>query len=630
MKKVALLVGVEQYQDKAISPLRFATADVRAVADRLRQQCGFDHVRVLSGQEGPDAPTLGNVIDALGDMAGELRPDDLFLFFFSGHGVEVGEHAYLLTYESRQAFPEQMSLSVALLRRYLERVQAGRRVLLVDACRNDPHAGKGDAGHCMSDVMAKDIAAVARAVSASGERVTALLSACRPGQRAYEWNSKGHGVFSYYLLEGLDGAAWDGGVLTFRGLAMRTAQEVRRWSASTPGIAHAQEPWYEESGLPGEIELGRGTDRSGKAAPDAGDEKRDDVETWQAAAKRRRAAEARKRRREQEAARRAEAERQRAEEAERLAEVQRQDAARRLREEQEAERQRQAEREAERQRKAAQEAERRRQAEREAERQRKAAQEAERRRQAERERARVRAGATPVVEVVNPQALREQLVRDPGDVALRKRYLAARTPPLKEKDEAETFDYMSRRTATARAWGMVVVAAVTGLVFGGVGTKLQANRGGAGFAIALGIVGAIFGVHAARRKEKIDHWIGSAVFFMVIGEVLGRLWGRTDGGSLATDWNFLIRKQGQDGGPWLAMWAFFGWLSSIPAVIVEWLAGAALGIGNWEEPPSAAIKGRAELGPLPVAAYRLKLQQLRQVYLGEAPPAPPPAPAGKG
>src|SRR5581483_5357468 len=141
MKKFALLVGVESYEDEHITPLKFAGADVRALAERLRDRCGFQHVRVLAESGGDDVPDKGRVLDELRDLAGELRQEDLFFFFFSGHGIEVDGHSYLLTRDCRQAFPEETGLSMNLLRKNFERLGAGRRVILMDACRNDPRSG---------------------------------------------------------------------------------------------------------------------------------------------------------------------------------------------------------------------------------------------------------------------------------------------------------------------------------------------------------------------------------------------------------------------------------------------------------------------------------------------------------
>ena len=72
--------------------------------------------------------------------------------------------------------------------------------------------------------------------------VTATLYACRLGQRAYEWEEKEHGVFSYYLLEGLNGkAAAPNGEVTINSLATYTQKHVNRWAMLYRG--EEQQPW---------------------------------------------------------------------------------------------------------------------------------------------------------------------------------------------------------------------------------------------------------------------------------------------------------------------------------------------------------------------------------------------------
>ena len=257
MRKHALLVGVEDYRDKMISRLNFARADATALAERLSDRCGFDHVRVLADEGGEDEPLLVNIITALRDTSAELRQDDLFLFFFAGHGVEKDGHGYLLARDSLQAFPEHGSLSLELLRKTFESLAAKRRVLLLDACRNSPQAARSDASNLMTDAVSRDIVAAAQSHAISGT-TTSLLSACRSGQRAYEWPAKGHGVFTYYLLDGLGGEAWAGSSLELRALAAYVADHVREWSAKMPGIECLQEPWYEEFGHPSPILIAQG------------------------------------------------------------------------------------------------------------------------------------------------------------------------------------------------------------------------------------------------------------------------------------------------------------------------------------------------------------------------------------
>ena len=109
----------------------------------------------------------------------------------------------------------------------------------------------------MGDVISRDIVAAAR-TRLTAHTTTGLLSACRCGQRAYEWPTKGQGVFSYYLCEGLDGEAWENGQIEFHRLAGYVGKQVRRWTAATPGLACGQEVWFEQYGGPEPIILAGG------------------------------------------------------------------------------------------------------------------------------------------------------------------------------------------------------------------------------------------------------------------------------------------------------------------------------------------------------------------------------------
>ncbi len=260
MKKFALVVGVERYRDIHIAPLRCAGADAKALAARLRERCGFHHVTLLVDDGGDGAPDTHTLVSALDELAIEVQPEDLVLVFFSGHGVEVDGAGYLLTLDSIWAHPDACSLPLTRLRKAVGRMAARKRVLLLDACRNAPQAAKGDGGNPMSEAMSKDILAVGQFKSDPGVAM-ATFSACRPGQRAFEWLQKGHGVFSYFLFEGLDGGAWDGSRLELQRLASYTEKGVIDWCRRSPGMDGLQHPWFNMEGSPEPILLVDGPGR---------------------------------------------------------------------------------------------------------------------------------------------------------------------------------------------------------------------------------------------------------------------------------------------------------------------------------------------------------------------------------
>jgi TPR repeat protein len=253
MKKIALLIGVEEYQDRMITPLLFARADAEALAEKLRIRCHFDHIHILSEREGPNSPSLGHIIDKLRDISGEVRSEDIFLFFYAGHGVEKDGHGHLLPMDSR-AGPEVGDLPLSALQEILRRMDARQRILIIDACRNYPQVGRGAEANLLSEGLYRDIVAISRA-NRTSTTTTCLLSACQSGQRARIWLEKKHGVLTYFLLEGIDGAAWKGEILDFDDLASYTRDQVVLWTSSRFSSAEQQVPWYEKYGAPARVIL---------------------------------------------------------------------------------------------------------------------------------------------------------------------------------------------------------------------------------------------------------------------------------------------------------------------------------------------------------------------------------------
>jgi len=97
----------------------------------------------------------------------------------------------------------------------IERTGARQRLLFIDACRNDPAKGSKGAGNTPSFIDFK-----------SAEGVSILFSA-RLGDKSWEYDDLGHGIYSHYLLEGLGGAAAQDNVITFRGLSDYVVKNVK-------------------------------------------------------------------------------------------------------------------------------------------------------------------------------------------------------------------------------------------------------------------------------------------------------------------------------------------------------------------------------------------------------------------
>ncbi len=212
--KWAVLIGVDRYTNAR--GLDFCGKDVASLKESL-VAAGFpeDHVFLLNSgaKEDRDRPFKANIEQRLDlvlgevDEKGQLTKDglvakgDLVVVAFSGHGVHLDKTSYLCPAETRLDRPQSL-LSLEQVYRPLQACPAARKLLLVDACRNNPYpdGGKDLKG---DNAPVKDFAKSLE----SPPKGILVLTSCAAGQQSWEDPELGHGVFMHYLLEGLGGAA---------------------------------------------------------------------------------------------------------------------------------------------------------------------------------------------------------------------------------------------------------------------------------------------------------------------------------------------------------------------------------------------------------------------------------------
>jgi len=123
----------------------------------------------------------------------------------------------------------------------LGRCVAARKVIVLDACHSGAVEGRKDAGQMT--------AAFRRRVfeEAKGRIV---LSSCALREASHEWKEQGHGVFTYYLLEALGGAADrdNDRLVTADEAARYTCEKVKEWAYQHNRKQNPQREYYAVSG----------------------------------------------------------------------------------------------------------------------------------------------------------------------------------------------------------------------------------------------------------------------------------------------------------------------------------------------------------------------------------------------
>ncbi len=226
-----IAAGVEQYDDPGISALQYAAADARAVAEAFRAAGVPDknvELYVSGAAERMALPTRANLVRALQRARTRATGDDTLVFLFAGHGIEQNGQAYLLTVDTNRELLNDTALSMDLVDKALSGFEGGHVLFLIDACRNDPDAGRGQRDAPLTDGLARGLRPKLSEAGRSGHPA-ALLLACDVGQRAWEMPDEGHGAFTYWLLQGLRTAGQAGGVRV-SALAEYVEQQVAGWA----------------------------------------------------------------------------------------------------------------------------------------------------------------------------------------------------------------------------------------------------------------------------------------------------------------------------------------------------------------------------------------------------------------
>ncbi|MFI4851246.1 MAG: caspase family protein [Gimesia chilikensis] len=209
----AFLVAVGDYDVKHLKPLAYTRNDILEFRTELLKS-GFpkenivllhDDLKQLENRRYlPEAEKIRQEFTLL--VSG-LEPDDTLIVAMAGHGVQFkdGESSYFCPADADLDDEKHASLiSFSELYRGLEQCEARKKLLLIDACRNNPQSQ-------LSRSRAKvELQSITRPQSEPiPEGIVALFS-CSAGEQAYEWPDLKHGIFFHHVLEGWKGAADDG------------------------------------------------------------------------------------------------------------------------------------------------------------------------------------------------------------------------------------------------------------------------------------------------------------------------------------------------------------------------------------------------------------------------------------
>lgn len=193
-----IVIGINEYKNEDLQ-LNFAVPDAVGIKNFFAQKWKglFKqfHFIELYNQE----VTRKNIADIVSQIS--AKEEDVALIYFAGHGTTIEDEWYFVTYDvvypEREDHLKERAISSTKMAEMMMEIRALKKVLIIDACKS----GGLLLAFSRGLESRKAVAQLARSTG------THVVAASTDKQIASEVSQIGHGVFTYVLLQGLDGKA---------------------------------------------------------------------------------------------------------------------------------------------------------------------------------------------------------------------------------------------------------------------------------------------------------------------------------------------------------------------------------------------------------------------------------------
>ena len=207
-----LSVGINQYKNPKMT-LNYAKPDAESFGKVLNEKGSLFKNTELHHLYDGDA-TRANILKKLEELSGKIRQEDVFIFYYAGHGSMVDNQFFFIPTESSRLYDlsslQRDAIEASVLQDKLKNIKALKQLIVMDACQS------GGSVELLATRGAAEEKAIAQLSRSAGIHVMASAGS---EQFATEFTELGHGLFTYLLIKALqgdaDGAPKDGKVTIY-------------------------------------------------------------------------------------------------------------------------------------------------------------------------------------------------------------------------------------------------------------------------------------------------------------------------------------------------------------------------------------------------------------------------------
>jgi len=210
-------IGIDNYKNIKYN-LKYCTKDMNSFCEGIHSVSTelFDSIYVNKIEN--NNATRENVLNALANVSSLSTPEDVFIFFYAGHGIGLENNEttdfYFITHGVTQMTnivnSSANGISGYEIKDYLKRIKANKQILFLDACNS---------GTILDQfVGARGVEYESSISKLSRSAGVYVFAATTNTQTAKEYPQLNHGAFTYVLLQAFKGISRDDCEITASGL----------------------------------------------------------------------------------------------------------------------------------------------------------------------------------------------------------------------------------------------------------------------------------------------------------------------------------------------------------------------------------------------------------------------------
>ncbi|MFH1422141.1 MAG: caspase family protein, partial [Planctomycetota bacterium] len=207
-KWLSITVGISRYFSYNIPKLKYSEEDAISIDKIITTGSNNllnDRTKKMLINEKATKENIESAIDFLNEHATER---DFVIFYFSGYGASIpakendnsaNNAFYLVPYDAEPEKINSTCISLDRLLKYLSKINAAETIIIIDAAFSADMDARSLTKNSIKEYPFTNLP--------KKEGVVLLLPCYYPNEGAREIDDHRHGVFTFYFLEGLNGAA---------------------------------------------------------------------------------------------------------------------------------------------------------------------------------------------------------------------------------------------------------------------------------------------------------------------------------------------------------------------------------------------------------------------------------------